>query len=708
MVRYITIASAVMFLILAPILPAIEEQPAHFIRPESVPLPSGDYRPLKNLVGANVIFSDNFDGEFPGTKWTVSVSMPGINTDAYWGKTSFEPSTGSTGVSNVWCAASGTQAANPATDNYRDFMNTWMIAGPFDLSSATSGDFYLDYWLKTELDYDFFGYGISIDGSNFWGMVTSGNSSGWKQGSIDLTNVPTLGNVTGQGAVYIACNFNSDLFTSDRGVFVDGVSIEVDSGSPTPTSTPTPTPSPTPQSGLIIGTGTGAPFQTVSIPVTVNQVSDFRAFGFDLQYDTSKLGYNGLQKGTATSSWTQVSGQPVSGGVRIGGYVGQGTAVNAAGEICRVQLQVKTGACPGGDIPLTAITLVDDLAGAAVTNGKVTPDCSQPTPSPTPTPPSVSLEMIRDHIVAKSQLSPSDQTIADCNKDSRIDSGDMVKYVDLYYMPTPTPTVTPSSLTLNIGTGSAAPSQIATVPVTVDNISGGEAFGFDISFDTAKLSFAGVEKGGATNTWYTVSGTPITGGIRVGGFAGSGSAVTGSAREICRLRFQVNQQACSGGDVILTASNLEDDLKGAVLTNGKVTPICTGGGLTLEIGNASGSPSEIVEIPISVDNATGARSFGFELRFDTTKLAYISTVKGNSLPDWAAIDGCGIGGGVRIGGFAGGGMSLSGSEREICRVRLQINAACPAGTEIPLSALNLVDGLSGAAVSGGSVSPVCR
>jgi hypothetical protein len=100
-----------------------------------------------------------------------------------------------------------------------------MIYGPINLSGATDADLYFNYWLLTEANYDFFTWGASVNGTNFYGWRTSGNSGGWRQKMFDLANVPGLGNISGRSQVWLAFIFDSDFSVNNKGVFVDGIRL---------------------------------------------------------------------------------------------------------------------------------------------------------------------------------------------------------------------------------------------------------------------------------------------------------------------------------------------------------------------------------------------------------------------------------------------------------------------------------------------------
>ncbi|MGC8960304.1 MAG: hypothetical protein ACP5OO_11070 [Chloroflexia bacterium] len=64
----------------------------------------------------------------------------------------------------------------------------------------------------------------SINGADFYGYCISGNSGGWIDRELDLTNVPTLGNLLGQPQVWIALVFSSDSSINySEGAHVDNI-----------------------------------------------------------------------------------------------------------------------------------------------------------------------------------------------------------------------------------------------------------------------------------------------------------------------------------------------------------------------------------------------------------------------------------------------------------------------------------------------------
>ncbi|MCM8808284.1 MAG: PKD domain-containing protein [candidate division WOR-3 bacterium] len=156
-----------------------------------------------------VIMTEDFEGEFPGTKWTLY----GTPT---WDDENYRAHNGNW---SGWCAGS----TRTPSQGYAPNMNAWMIYGPFSLADASEAylDFY--YWLDSEEDYDYFFFGASIDGYYFYGYRYSGRERYWYYDWLDLSNVPTLGNLCGRPQVWIAFAFYSDASVQYEGAYVDDI-----------------------------------------------------------------------------------------------------------------------------------------------------------------------------------------------------------------------------------------------------------------------------------------------------------------------------------------------------------------------------------------------------------------------------------------------------------------------------------------------------
>jgi hypothetical protein len=193
--------------------------------PESYSSIGKDYSAMNREISENsikmynenpaVVMYEGFEGLFPSTGWEI-LGDPTWDDDDY---------VAYAGYWSVWCANGGKSGIDPQYYYYQNNMDAWAIYGPFDLSDAESGSFSFRYWGKTESDYDFFSYLVSINGQNFYGYTLSGDSGGWVEKSIDLTDVPDIGNVIGQNQVWIAFNFESDSSVTDEGAFVDEVYV---------------------------------------------------------------------------------------------------------------------------------------------------------------------------------------------------------------------------------------------------------------------------------------------------------------------------------------------------------------------------------------------------------------------------------------------------------------------------------------------------
>lgn len=142
-----------------------------------------------------------------------------------WGATSYRAAAGSY---SAYCMGSSVPAPGP----YPNDAGAWMIAGPYDLSTATAATLEYDQFLNTEVSYDWCYAWASLDGSFFSGSGWSGNSGGWVPGSLDLSAVPNGSggfiNMVGDSSVWVAFYFKSDFIVNDEGAYIDNVQLVTD------------------------------------------------------------------------------------------------------------------------------------------------------------------------------------------------------------------------------------------------------------------------------------------------------------------------------------------------------------------------------------------------------------------------------------------------------------------------------------------------
>ena len=168
-----------------------------------------------------IIVNETFEGSFPGN-WRVHDNNGTTNGEYYWARRTCRPYAGSYSGWAVGGGANG--SALSCGSNYPNNAASWMTYGPFSLADATAGDLSFMLWLNTEQNYDQVCRMASIDGTEYSGTCTSGNSSGWTARVLDLEDVYTLGNLMGQPNVWVALIFNSDsTVTYPEGAYVDNI-----------------------------------------------------------------------------------------------------------------------------------------------------------------------------------------------------------------------------------------------------------------------------------------------------------------------------------------------------------------------------------------------------------------------------------------------------------------------------------------------------
>ncbi len=212
----------------------------HFWAGGPTPTPTATPSPTPTpSSGWQTIIYEDFEGTFPGP-WTVFDDYPGFG-EYYWAKRNCRPYQGGYSGWGVGGGANGSTLS--CGSNYPDNAEGWMVYGPFSLVGASDADLTLKLWLNSELNYDGVCRMASINGTNFYGYCTSGTAN-WIDRELDLTNVPTLGNLLGQPQVWIALIFTSDSLINDsEGGYVDNILLRKCIGTCTGGG-PVPTPGP--------------------------------------------------------------------------------------------------------------------------------------------------------------------------------------------------------------------------------------------------------------------------------------------------------------------------------------------------------------------------------------------------------------------------------------------------------------------------------
>lgn len=177
------------------------------------------FNAVKRVIPAqwvNITLYESFEsGSYPPPGWTVqSYGQPGYQ----WGRRNCASFHGS---HSAWVVGGGAIGSTlPCGSNYPNYLTTYLIYGPFDLSDATAAQLIFRYNINTEPGYDFLFWGSSIDGVSFRGFRISGHSGGW-QGTVH-----SLNDRVGQSRVWIALAFDADFsITRPYGALVDFVTV---------------------------------------------------------------------------------------------------------------------------------------------------------------------------------------------------------------------------------------------------------------------------------------------------------------------------------------------------------------------------------------------------------------------------------------------------------------------------------------------------
>jgi hypothetical protein len=189
---------------------------------------SGNYSAWCAQIGSQVvgetIWTEDFEGEFPGFNWTVA-DWDYQNYQDCWDDTSYRSHGGGW---SAWCAQIGTQIVdsvevpNSQVHKYDDFMSAdaRRKVDPSGLSSLqelgyTSATLSYSYWLDCDSNFDFLivDYRVHIEPHSTKIITYTGNSGGWQTVTV---NVPIE-------AIDVGFRFDSDYYNRAEGAYVDDV-----------------------------------------------------------------------------------------------------------------------------------------------------------------------------------------------------------------------------------------------------------------------------------------------------------------------------------------------------------------------------------------------------------------------------------------------------------------------------------------------------
>jgi hypothetical protein len=188
-----------------------------------LPLISRLYRLSPPDENWQTIMTEGFEGIFPESLWEVqdNRSDPEYFQEYYWDKSSC---VSHSGASSGWAVGGGWDGqALGCGDPYPNNSESWMVYGPFSLADATGASLAYQAWLNVDTG-DRLCHMASQDNRWYYGRCTASamDQRQWLERTFDLTDVPTLGDLSGEPEVYVALIFQSDgEGTKAHGAYVD-------------------------------------------------------------------------------------------------------------------------------------------------------------------------------------------------------------------------------------------------------------------------------------------------------------------------------------------------------------------------------------------------------------------------------------------------------------------------------------------------------
>ena len=167
----------------------------------------------------DVIMQEGFEDVWPNGLWSAYDSDGAVSGEYFWDDVN-NYCNPSYGENAAWPANGGPSPLDPCDDgHYVNNMDSWMVYGPFDLRPYSSAHLEFWYWNQSELNWDFFKWGASHNGSTYYVDSVSGNSGGWQKVDLPLTDF------LGDDSVWIAFVFQSDASNTGIGPYVDDVTL---------------------------------------------------------------------------------------------------------------------------------------------------------------------------------------------------------------------------------------------------------------------------------------------------------------------------------------------------------------------------------------------------------------------------------------------------------------------------------------------------
>jgi hypothetical protein len=177
-----------------------------------------------------IALSDNFDlGAFGWSTWST-ISAPNHGSYRWYPRDCLAYS----GQYSAWPMGGGDDGSNtPCGAAYPNTLDTTMFGPSVNLKHTSRAEFSMKVW--TDLaEGDQICAGVATTEqepgwqARYYGVCRSGKTNGWEDLTLDLSQVPTLGNLLGTEKVWVAVRFTANASGSrPAGVYVDDVTVRI-------------------------------------------------------------------------------------------------------------------------------------------------------------------------------------------------------------------------------------------------------------------------------------------------------------------------------------------------------------------------------------------------------------------------------------------------------------------------------------------------
>jgi len=318
---------------------------------------------------------------------------------------------------------------------------------------------------------------------------------------------------------------------------------------------------------------TGAPGDTVTVAISVDDINAIAGYNIDFTYDSEVLTITGAATGATFGGSLFMSNLDEPGVARLGLVGAMGNSGSGTGQLATVTFTINNTDLSSSPLTFTQVILQGEtgaLAGTASTNGSV--GVTAPPP------------------VAGKEVTFSSE--------------------------------------------SGSPGETVIVAINVDDINAIAGYSIDFTYDSTVLTATGATSGAAFAGSLFIPNLVQSGVVRLALASTVGNSGSGPGR-LATVAFTIKNTELSSSPLVFTQVVLQGPtgaLAGTTSIDGSVgvTASPPVAGKEVTFNEESGSPGETVTVAINVDDINGIAGYNIDFTYDSTALTVTGATRGDA------------------------------------------------------------------------------